>query len=304
MELRHLRSFEAVATELHFRRAAERLYLSQPTVSGHIAALEGFLRTPLFVRSNRGVQLTDSGRALLGHARQAIAVADEGARLAMSAGGGRSGFLDLAYGASTAYGALPAVLRELKRHAPEVRPRLVEMTTADQVSAILESRVLAGLVRLPVQHAHLSTRVIRRDPIVALVNSDHDLVGAVDVRLTDLQAETFLLPPRSAAPGFHDYLTRSFEAIGVHPRIEATPGGLQKIISLVAGGHGVSLAHASLAEWSIPNVATISLNERMTIETGVAWRTDSESRILREFLALLERRFPDPDRASLTTAPR
>src|ERR1022692_3265735 len=150
MELRQLRYFVVVAEELHFHRAAERLFVSQPPISQQIRALEKELGTKLFARTTRKVALTESGRAFLECAHKILDEVDSVVRLARRVDEGESGRLTIGFIHSTAYTLLPLVLKRCRQNLPGLALRLQELTVDHQMDALLDRKIDVGIVRMPV----------------------------------------------------------------------------------------------------------------------------------------------------------
>jgi DNA-binding transcriptional LysR family regulator len=159
MELRQLRYFVAVAEELHFGHAAQRLRIAQPALSRQIQALEKDLLVQLLFRNRRRVQITPAGQVFLERARLILARADEAILAAQRAGGGVSGTLNLGFVGSATYDVLPGVLREFLQAAPHVDLTLSEMTVHAQLEALTEKRIDIGLLR---QQAGFRPIVVQR----------------------------------------------------------------------------------------------------------------------------------------------
>ena len=147
VELRHLRSFLAVAEELHFGRAAARLHISQPPLSQQIGRLEDEIGARLFRRTSRRVQLTPAGRAFFAEARQTIASAERAVGAAQRAERGEIGELVVGYVPSATYGPLPDVIRRFRKRLPKVELKLRNLRSVHQSQALLERRIDVGLVR-------------------------------------------------------------------------------------------------------------------------------------------------------------
>src|SRR5436309_2216393 len=141
MELRHLRSFVAVAEELHFGRAAERLHIAQSPLSQQIQRLERQIGVTLFERNRRKVELTEAGHAMLGHAREALAQADLAETAARAAAAGRTGTLRVGFLGSVALALLPRIVPPWRLEAPDVRLELVEGSSGEHIGAVLDQRL-------------------------------------------------------------------------------------------------------------------------------------------------------------------
>ena len=174
-ELVHLRSFVAVAEELHFGRAANRLQITQPPLSRQISLLEHQLGARLFDRSNRRVEMTPAGRAFLPEARQLLRLAESAMLSVRRAEQGEAGRLAISFTASAGYDFLPRTLRRLRRDLPGVSFILREMVSVDQLDALDARLVDIALLRPPVRRPGLESRCVLREKLVVGVPGRHRL---------------------------------------------------------------------------------------------------------------------------------
>lgn len=247
VELRHLRYFIAVAEECHFRRAAERLHMAQPPLSQQIRQLEGELGTRLFARTTRKVNLTPAGVKFLERARQILADVDTAALDARRAERGEVGRLAVGFTGSATYEVLPAIAIAFRKQLPDVELELHgEMFTPTQVEAILSGTLDVGLLRPPVDCAELAVEVIRREPLVLVLSSEHRLAGCEAVRLGELRDEPFVAYASQLRPVAHAAVERACNRAGFTPSIIQETGETTTLVSLVAAGVGVSLVPASV----------------------------------------------------------
>jgi DNA-binding transcriptional LysR family regulator len=289
VELRHLRYFVAVAEELHFRRAAERLHVSQPPLSQQIRQLEAELGVTLFERNRRRVELTAAGAVLLGEARQVLAAVEHAVDLTRRAARGEAGALAVGFVGSAMYGRLPDVVREFHAARPAVELRLREFSTGDALDALVEGRIDVGVVRPG--HAQvdgaLDVTVVAREPVVAALPAGHALAGASRVDLADLAGEAFVLLSRREAPGLHGALTDAMAASHVAPAEVQEVSELRTVLGLVSAGVGVSLVPASVAGGERSGVVFRPLRGRAPgVELALAWRRGDGSPALAAFLEL------------------
>ena len=150
MELRHLRYFVVVAEELHFRRAAERLHMSQPPLSQQIRALEEEVGATLLLRNQRKVELTAAGAAFLERAREILAPVEDAARQARRVQRGEVGRLAVGFVGSAMYSFVPELLRAFREQSPDIALRLHELGTSEQLRQLEDGRLDVGFMRLPV----------------------------------------------------------------------------------------------------------------------------------------------------------
>jgi DNA-binding transcriptional LysR family regulator len=283
MELRHLRYFIAVAEELHFGRAADRVNVAQPALSRQIRDLEEELGVRLFDRDRRRVSITAAGAAfrvevgaLLERVERAVGTARRAAR-------GEFGLLRIAYVPAVIYTPLPEVVRSFRKRFPGVEVRLHEMNPARQVEALLAERVDVGFVRGPIHEPALSGETVIEEPLVAALPSGHRLSGRKRLGLDMLAGEPFVLQARSRGPGFHDQILAICRAAGFSPRV-VQEGSQTDALSLVASGSGVAIVPASLRAMRRAGVVYRPLRERPMTRLSMIWPRDSALPVLREFL--------------------
>lgn len=275
----------AVAEELHFHRAAERLHISQPPLSQQVRALEDELGVKLLERNRRAVSLTAAGSVFLLEAREILERVDTAAEAARSVARGEAGRLALGFVGSAMHGALPGVLRAHRRAFPRVQLVLTELPTAGQLEALLAGRIDAGVLRPPVREAGLAIETIATEPFVVALPEDHLLAGSDEVALAELVAEPFVLLPPREAPGLHESLAHAMARAGGVPRVVQEAREMQTVVGLVAAGLGVSLVPASVGDDAHRGVAYRPIaGEAPMVELALAWRPDDASPVLAAFL--------------------
>src|SRR6187431_794617 len=218
MELRHLRYFVAVAEELHFGRAAQRLHIQQPPLSRQIQLLEAELGFSLFERSRRRVELTPAGTALLGRARQVFDALEVAVHDARSASEGESGRLVIGYPSSLAYSGLTELLRAFRTRFPSVELSLRELPPGDQIDGLKAGNLDVGFVRTSLDDPTLVAELVRRESLMVVLPDDHRLATRRNIPLADLAREPFVMFPRARGPAFFDQLMALCGAAGFAPR--------------------------------------------------------------------------------------
>lgn len=288
MELRHLRYFVAVAEELHFGRAAQRLNMTQPPLSQQIKALEQETGTELLHRTKRRVQLTPAGEIFLNESRKILGQVDLAVRAAQRATRGEIGKLEVGFVGSAVYGKVPSIFRMMRAQYPDVSLVLQDLSSQDQVEAMKEYRLDVGFVRPPVLAAELlAVRVIWREPLVVALPRNHHLAGRKMIAPGELAKESFLL---AHAPGFFDQLIRLCAMAGFSPKIVQEVRSVPTIVNLIAGGMGISIVPASLRSLQRKGVIYRSLEPPTpTTDLAVMWRPDDGSPSLRSFLEIVRR---------------
>jgi DNA-binding transcriptional LysR family regulator len=291
MELRHLRYFVAVAEELHFRRAAERLHMSQPPLSQQIRALENDVGVELLVRDRRGVSLTTAGSAFLAEAYNVLGAAEHAVAIAHQAARGDMGDLSIGFVGSTVYGLVPELLRAFAEEHPAVRVRLREMTSAAQMSALQVREIDIGFLRPPVSAEGVTVETLFEEPLVVALPADHPLAGTARVDVRRLRDEAIVSVSPYDAPGLYTATEATLAAAGVVPHVVQTVTELPTAVGLVAAGLGVTLVPASLVGLNRTGVVYRPLKGRPhMVRFAVAYRSRSQPPVVQAFLDLARRR--------------
>jgi DNA-binding transcriptional LysR family regulator len=291
VELRQLRYFVAVAEELHFGRAAERLRIAQPALSRQIQGLERELFVQLLFRNRRKVQITPAGQVFLDRARLILSRAEDAVLAAQRTNSGVSGSLNLGFVGSATYDTLPAVLRAFRQIAPQVELTLSEMNVHSQLEALLEKRIDIGLLRLPAKTEGLVFRTIAREPLLVALPSSHRLAGAPAMRLSALAEEPFLLYPDHPRPSWTEYVIGLCQQAGFRPIIAQRTVEIQTTLSLVAAGIGVSIVPRCVGNVMRKDVVFRSLaGLRARTELLAAHREKDPSPVVQTFLKVLKSR--------------
>ncbi len=285
VELRQLRYFVAVAEELHFRRAAERLHMSQPPLSQAIRQLETEIGAELLLRNRRRVELTPAGAAFLREARAILAAAEDAAETARRTSRGEVGRLSIGFVGSAMYGRLPEVLREFRAAYPDVDVRLRELTTPRQIDALAQRQIDLGVLRLGRPDEGLELQTLSRERVVVALPAGHVLASRKTLPLSALAHEPFVLLSRRAAPGLRDAIALAVAAAGGSGHVIQEVAEMQTVIGLVAAGLGVSFVPESVGAAGRNDVIFRELEgEAPTVELELAWRRDERSALLDAFL--------------------
>ena len=291
MELRQLRYFVAVAEDLHYGHAAQRLRIAQPALSRQIQALEKELLVQLLFRNRRRVQITPAGQVFLDRARLILARAEDAVLAAQRASGGVSGSLNLGFVGSATYDVLPSVLRAFRRAAPQVNLTLSEMTAHAQLEALAEKRVDVGLLRLPARTEGIVFRRISREPLYVALPSSHRLAPFPALRLSALAAEPFVLYPDHPRPSWTEFVIGLCEEMGFRPTIVQRTVEIQTTLSLVAAGIGVTIVPKCVGNIQRKDVVFRRLTGvRARTELLAAYREDDTSPVVQTFLKVLSLR--------------
>jgi DNA-binding transcriptional LysR family regulator len=296
VELRQLRYFVAVAEELHFRRAAARLHISQPPLSQQIRALEQELGCRLLARTRRRVELTPAGTAFLRDARAMLAELDVAASTARAIDAGQAGVLRINFVGSALLSIVPGTVQRFRRSRPGVEVEVRERSTAEQLRALGSGVVDVALVRPPIEpDPALRTEMVMRERTIAAIPEGNPLAALRRVPLRRLAGEPLVLFPRPQAPGYHDLLIGRLAATGVTPHVVQYAPEMLTIIGLVAAGIGVSPVPASVAGLTLPGVEYRPLIGAPDTELVAVTRAEDESALVSAFVA--EARLEKPARA-------
>jgi DNA-binding transcriptional LysR family regulator len=290
VELRHLRYFVAVAEELSFTRAAARLHIAQPPLSTQIRRLEEALGVALFDRSRRAVSLTPAGALLLDEARRLLVQVDQALAATVRAGTGEAGLLTVGFVPSASNATLPAVVRAFRTRYPAVELFLREHPPDALVSALHGASVDLCFLYLPFEDEALASVTVLREPLVAVVPSDHALAGeSARLPVAELRDEPFILPARHRMPGLNARVLEACRAAGFEPQpVQKDVWLTQTMLGLVAAGLGVALVPESVSELHRTGVVFRPLADPgPPVELAAFWRKDDASPTLRNFVALL-----------------
>lgn len=298
MDLRDLQAFLAVAEELHFGRAAERLHMAQPPLSNRIRRLERELRLELFERSTRNCRLTDAGQRLVAPARSAVrqfeAVADAAAALAS----GAAGRVRLGFAGASSQRALPLLARAVRHAHPGVELVLRSQTYGHTALDMLESGELdLAFVRLPLARPALRARVVEVERLVVALPEGHPLGGQEAVDLRDLAGDDFVSLSADLGSMLQDMLVRLCLEAGFRPRIVQRAPDSSTVLALVAAGAGVTITLDSVSPVQSVGVVYRPLRgvSDDRVLAALAWRADDDSPSLRAVLAVAADALPTPD---------
>jgi LysR family transcriptional regulator, benzoate and cis,cis-muconate-responsive activator of ben and cat genes len=244
-EARLLRYFLAVAAELNFTRAAERLQIAQSALSAQIRQLEAQLGVQLLERTTRTVRLTAAGEIVREHGPGALAALADVWEAARRAGRGELGRLRVAYSPSAGYETAPALVAAARERYPGVEVTAEVMATPDIVRAVREGRVDVGIARTPSGGDDVRLRTVRVEPLGVLVREEHPLAGRSKVTLADVAEHPILMHDRTANPGQYDLLTALFTRAGLTPRLVARPVAFDPTNRVIREGRAIGLVGIS-----------------------------------------------------------
>lgn len=294
MDIREMACFVAVAEELHFRRAAERLHLTQPSLSQRIRALEHEIGTDLFVRDRRSVALTPAGKAFLEPARRSIDNARIAKEQALRAVRGEVGRLRLGFTVLAFYGLLPEALQAFRRRHPDVEVELVEMNSPSLETALITGTIDLAILHPPLGHPELMVRSLPDEPLMLALPESHPLAALEEIPIRALADELMLIAPRAVGPSIYDRMIALFQSEGVTPHVvqEVTP--MTTLSGLVAAGTGIGFVTRGLSRQPRPGVCYRPVTPTPpSLPMAASWSkpelTATGRRFLDEVLALYAR---------------
>jgi DNA-binding transcriptional LysR family regulator len=307
MNFRQLRYFAVLADELHFRRAAERLHITQAPLSLAIQALERELGTTLFVRTRRRVSLTESGALLRADARAILDRVEQSRTMIRDLETGTIGQIRIGVTpASSLLPFFPRLISTFRAAHPKVRIVMKEMTSKDQIRGLQDRDIDIGIMRNPPKKdvSDISFVKLLNDPLVVAMDRRHPLNKRPTLRLVDLRHEDFISYPRQSGIAIYEQVTALFAARGFVPNIVQEVQEVTTLIGLAATGFGVAVVPSGLAYIRVPNIVYRRLADPdATTEIHFAYREGESSIIISTFRQMAQaiarkRRRSDPTKVS------
>jgi len=280
MELRHLRYFVAVAEELHFTRAAERLHIGQPPLSQQIRLLEEEVGAKLLDRSRRWVRLTEAGKLFLDDARRILALSADAAQTARQAERGELGRLRIGFTSSTPLTEVfNKAVNAYRKQFPGVTLSFTEMSTLRQVDALRDRSIDLGFIRPPeLELPHdVVIETLRHDPLVLVTPVNHVLARRPAVSIAELADFAFVTFRTDAGTGVQGQVLRLCREAGFEPKIALQAGEGSTIIGLVAAGCGISILPESFTGLRVKGVSYRRLSDRGAVTQLALARRGGES---------------------------
>jgi DNA-binding transcriptional LysR family regulator len=292
IELRHLRYFVAVAEELHFGRAANRLHLAQPPLSQQIRKLEEILGHALFTRTSRAVKLTSAGQIFLDRARRTLRNVQEDLDEARSVGRGEEGFLRVGFISSSMLTPLPATLGQYRRAFPRVNLQLHESYTSLVVQGLLNGTLDAGFLRDGDPTEGLDVTTIYSEPFLAVLPADHPLAGRPIISTASLRDEPFVFFSPTAGKRAYEKPVSLCEQHGFRPRVVQEAPQWLTAMRLIGAGLGVSIAPACVQQIATPDVVCRPIRGATILsDIELAYRTTEDRPIVKSFAKIARASF-------------
>ncbi|MCX5046468.1 LysR substrate-binding domain-containing protein [Aldersonia sp. NBC_00410] len=284
--LARLTCFIAVAEELHFGRAAERLHMTQPPLSRQIQQLESELGVQLIDRSSRSVALTAAGAAFLPDARRIVSLAESAALTVRRVPAGDLGTVAVGFTGASAHAVLPRLLEAARERIPDVKLVLREMVTSQQIEALTNGELDLGLIRPILPRPGISTRPIHHERLIAALPQQHPLASEEHLTVEDFDDQPVVMYSPVDARYFHELLISTFTIVGASPRYVQYVTQVHTMLVLVRSGLGMALVPAS-AETMKPEGVTfrqVTAVRDRPVQMNAAWRSDNSNPALHRMM--------------------
>lgn len=288
LELRHYKYFMAVAEALHYRKAAERLFISQPGLSRQIKQMEEILETQLFIRDKKKVQLTPAGEYLKKELEVTLTHLEQTTKQVRLIGKGQMGEIRIGFLGSAMQEVIPSMLLQLKKEYPEIHTSLEELSNKAQVNAILKNQLDIGFVRLSRIPRGLRIKPVFEDTFSLVLPKNHALSESNFKGMKQLSEADFILFAQDYSPLYYDTVMSICEDAGFKPQISHKSVHAQTIFKLVENGLGISIVPTALQHGFQLNVKFIELAKiKQRAVLSVLWKDDHHNLALKHCLDLL-----------------
>lgn len=284
-----MRYFLALAQERNFGRAAERLHMAQPPLTRQIRALEQDMGAQLFIRTAKGVDLTEAGEILLEEVPNLLALAQRAEERVLRSARGMSGRIDVGLFTSSVLDAIPVILARFHEQRPDVQIGLHTMNKPQQIDALLERRIDVGFNRLVPPTPGIAVEVISREGLMVALHKSHPLSSRAFLTLADLEDQPMILYPNLPMNGLAQHVEQAFKQEKRRLRIEQEAGDVLTCLALVSARFGLCITTTPASNLSLPGVVYLPLRARSLreVELNCLYRQDDNATLLQAFLAIV-----------------
>jgi DNA-binding transcriptional LysR family regulator len=293
MKIRHLRYFVAVAEELHFTRAAERLGIKQPPLSQQIRQLEQEIGAPLLHRLTRGLELTDGGKLLLEEARRILDHLARAKTIVQNRARGETGRLQVGFASATYFQPfVPEIIRAYRDRFPGVILTPEQNNTPVLMAGLRSGGIDIAFVRSPSSDGEeIGIELLVDEQMLLVLPASHPLARRSSVPLAALAEETFIVCPRSAGPVLYDAIITNCRRAGFSPTLGQEAPQIPSIVPMVAAGFGVSIVPESIEQIHTQGVCYLRIEDEVPhAPISLAYRRTDASSAVRNFVALAKRK--------------
>lgn len=291
LDSRLLRYFVAVAEELSFSRAAQRLHLSQPPLSYAIKQLEEILNVQLLTRSSRHVALTPAGSALYREALFLLQRNTDVVKLIQRIDSGLHGQIRIGFVGSMLYRGLPNMLKLCKAQYPEVENVLLELNSAEQIELIERGGLDIGFIHANPVSADIGCIDLVAEPFSICLPETHPLANKSSLKLSELAEDDFIFFARSFSPSYYETLLSLCSQAGFLPKVKNEARHWLSVASLVSQGMGVSIVPQSLSRSGLSGIRFLSFEHECKSISRLIWSTSPASRIRDNYIAIAKDMF-------------
>ena len=285
MDLRQIRYFLALATELNYTRAASQLNISQPPLTRHIQQLEHSIGVMLFDRSTRGVALTQAGKIFLEEARKIVALADHAVNKTKLAHQGQIGRLDIGIFGSSTISVIPTLLTELRKTHPNIIISLQNTTKTQQIEGVREKHLDIGFNRIYPTVPDLAVETVMLENLYVALHKEHPFANNQTIEVKDLVDQPFILFPNNVRPSFADNVIMLCSNAGFAPNVVHDVEDIFTAIALISAGLGIAIVPESAISLRLSNVRYHLLDAKEAkVDLSCVYRTDNKSPALLAFL--------------------
>lgn len=247
MELRHLKYFLAVAEELNFTKASEKLFISQPPLSRQIMELEEEIQARLFIRNNKKVELTEAGKYFEKEVRELFQHLERISIKTKKIAENVSGEFRIAYISSIYAEVISELIKHLKEKFPYVNFKLFEVSTTKQIAALEQGKIELGIIRSPIKSPKIKTQLWFQDGFSAVYNKSLIQIKSEE-EIPNLKDETFVFFNKDYAPHYHEVLLQLCAFYGFTPKVVHESNNINSIVQLVKNGLGISIVPSNIAK--------------------------------------------------------
>ncbi|UTN03748.1 LysR substrate-binding domain-containing protein [Flavobacterium bizetiae] len=275
MELRHLKYFLAVAEELNFTKASEKLFISQPPLSRQIIELENEIQAKLFIRNNKKVELTEAGKYFEKEIRELFQNLESISVRTKKIAENISGEFRIAYISSIYSAVISDLIKHLKTEFPYVNFKLFEVSTTKQIDALEQGKIDLGIIRSPVKSPKIKSQLWFQDGFSVVYNKNVIQINS-EKEIPDLKDETFVFFNKDYAPHYHEVLLELCAFYGFTPKVVHESNNINSIVQLVKNGLGISIVPSNIAKNNHdPEIGFIEL-KKVNLFTDVSLITSKE----------------------------
>ncbi|PWL39453.1 transcriptional regulator [Flagellimonas aquimarina] len=288
IELRHFVYFLAVAEELHYRKAAEKLYISQPGLSTQIKQMEGILQTQLFIRDKKKVRLTPAGEFLKGEVEFILNHLEQTKKQLKLIGEGHLGEIRIGFLGSAMQHVIPNLLLDLKEKFPFIHTSLEELSNRAQISAILRDKLDLGFVRLSRVPKGLKLKPVFEDTFSLVLPADHVLNEKQFKSIDQVATDDFILFSQDYSPQYYDTVLSICEDAGFSPNVSHKSVHAQTVFKLVENKLGIAIVPTALQYGFQMKVKFIELKKiKQRAVLSMVWKEDNRNPALQNCMDLL-----------------